>query len=195
MRSTVTSAELLRGLCDPGNQTVWRQYVDRYRPVLLEYGRRLGLTADDAEDAAQQTLVAFLEGFRAGRYDPQKGRLRQWLFGIAAHTIRQARARPRAVQVADTTGTGFFAQLPDEATMAVLWDEEWRTALLAHCLQVVRGEVAPQTYEAFDRFACRDEPAAAVAQALGITENAVYGSKRRVLDRLRELTAQLAEEW
>ncbi len=197
MRSTITSAELLRGLMDPDNRTVWQDYVERYRPVLLEYARRLGLHADDAEDTAQQTLLAFLEGYRAGRYDPQKGRLRQWLFGIATHAIRQChKRRPRAAQVADPdTGTGFFERIADDDALQDVWEDEWRTALFAHCLAEVRAEVTPQTYAAFDRFACQDQPAAAVAAELGISENAVYGAKRRVLDRVRELVRERSEEW
>lgn len=195
MRSTVTSVELLAGLSDPGNRTVWQEYVDRYRPVLIEYARRLGLHEADAEDAAQQTLVAFLEGYRHGRYDPAKGRLRQWLFGIASNTVRQIRRRPRALQELPADATGLLEQISDEATMAALWEQEWRTGLLAHCLLLVRDEVSAQTYDAFDRFACRQEPAGAVAHSLGITENAVYGCKRRVLDRLRQLSTELAESW
>ena len=161
---------------------------DVFRPRLVVVDSRDGL-------AAQQTLVGFLEGYRAGRYDPSKGRLRQWLFGIASNVIRQARRKPRAVQVADSAGTDFFEKLADDVTLEALWDEEWRTALLAHCLRLVRDEVEEQTYSAFDRFACQGRPAAEVAGELRMSENAVYGCKRRVLERLRELASALEDSW
>jgi RNA polymerase sigma-70 factor (ECF subfamily) len=196
MRTTVTSAELLRGLADSANRTAWQDYVDRYRPVLLQYAARLGISAADAEDVAQQTLVAFLEGYRAGRYDPHKGRLRHWLFGIATNTARAwRRGRARLpLQPADT-GTSFLDGVADDRELEALWDVEWRASLVEHCLALVRDEVQDKTWQAFDRFACRDEPAAAVARDLGMTENAVYGAKRRVLDRVRELAQELGESW
>ncbi|MEW6253758.1 MAG: sigma factor, partial [Planctomycetota bacterium] len=86
--STTTNTDLLRGLKDPQNQTVWQQYVDRYRPLLLGCGRRVGLSHADAEDVAQLTLTAFCTAYQAGKYDRERGRLRDWLFGIMRNQIR-----------------------------------------------------------------------------------------------------------
>ncbi|MBI5852710.1 MAG: sigma-70 family RNA polymerase sigma factor [Planctomycetes bacterium] len=196
MRTTVTSDDLLAGLKDPGNATVWNDYVGRYRPVLLEFGRRLGLRDADAEDAAQQALLTFAQSFCAGRYDKDRGRLRHWLYGIAANAMKEQRrklARERRPGAGDAS---FDADvLPAADALEALWDEEWRAAFLAHCLALVRDEVEAKTYAAFDRFACQDRPAAEVAAELGMTENAVYGCKRRVLERLRELASTLEESW
>ena len=38
--------------------TVWQTYVDRYRPLIIDYIRRCGANAQDAEDIAQQALGA-----------------------------------------------------------------------------------------------------------------------------------------
>ena len=75
--TTVTSASLLAGLKDPANQTVWQQYVDRYRPLILAFLAGLGLARDDAEDVAQASLIAFSTGYLEGKYDPDRGRLRR----------------------------------------------------------------------------------------------------------------------
>ena len=58
---TTTTTAMLEGLRDPGNETVWRDFDERYRPVLIGFAQRLGLTAADAEDAAQETLLAFMK--------------------------------------------------------------------------------------------------------------------------------------
>jgi hypothetical protein len=94
MRSrTQTSTTLLEGLKDAHNRTVWAHYVDRYRPLILSYLRRLGLTAADGEDVSQEALFAFAESYRAGSYDRQRGKLRDWLQGIVRHKL-QARKFP-----------------------------------------------------------------------------------------------------
>lgn len=198
MLHTVTSTLLLDGLRDPNNHTVWRDYVDRYRPLLVDYARRLGLLPADAEDVAQQVLMAFATAYREGKYDPQKGRLRSWLFGIARTTIRNWRSRQQAreIQVAESgESTGFFAQIEDEDHLERLWEERWQQAVLQQCLVEVRREVEDKTYRAFELFARLGRPAREVADELGISQNAVFGAKRRVLRRIREILPQLEEVW
>jgi RNA polymerase sigma factor (sigma-70 family) len=80
------------------------EIYDRYAPMLYRYAvRRLG--ADFAEDVVAET---FLAAFRhQGRYDPNRGDRRAWLFGILTHEIarrhRGEAARYRALaQVAAT---------------------------------------------------------------------------------------------
>jgi len=49
-RSTrVTSTTILEGLGDPANRTIWREYVDRYRPLILGYAARKGFAQDRDE--------------------------------------------------------------------------------------------------------------------------------------------------
>lgn len=201
MLTTVTNTALLQALSDFENGTVWQDYLERYRPLIVGHARRAGLEEADAEDVAQQTLVAFATAYRKGDYDRARGRLRAWLFGIARTALRgfqrgrQIR-RGREVQVtanADGEGTGFFARLPDDDRLEELWEEEWRHAVVRQCVEEIRGEVEEQTFRAFELFAHQGKPAREVSQALGITENAVFLAKRRVLARIRALLPQMEE--
>ena len=92
---TVTSTTLLEGLKDPANHTRWRDYVDRYRPLLVGFLRRHGVQATDAEDVAQNVLIEFVRGYCEGRYDRERGRLSSWLFGIAFRQLQNHRRRER----------------------------------------------------------------------------------------------------
>lgn len=195
---SITSSFLLEGLKDPANYAAWGQYVDRYRPMLVAYARRMGLSNADAEDAAQQILVEFSRAYQAGKYDPQRGRLREWLFGIARNQIlnlKRRRATRPEVQIADSTGADFIDRAADEREMSAAWDDEWQNAVLRDCLEVVRREVEPRTFQAFELFACEGRAAADVAKQLQMTENAVFGAKRRVLRRARELLAGIQNDW
>ena len=77
-----TTTVLLDGLYDPANSVVWRQFDQRYRPIIIGFARRLGLTDDDAADIAQETLVRFVKEYRAGKYDRTRGRLRTWIIAM-----------------------------------------------------------------------------------------------------------------
>ena len=195
--ATTTSTYLLEGLKDPGNQTIWQQYVDRYRPLLVGYARRLGL-ARDAEDVAQQILASFCQSYRANKYEREKGRLRDWLFGIARNEIRNwyRRKLPREVCVAGPDSrTEFFAQIEDDNHLETLCERELREAVMRQCLAQVKLEVGDTKFAAFELFASQGVPARQVAEQLGITSNAVFIAKHRILKRIRELLPEMESVW
>ncbi len=194
---TVTNTSLLMGLRDAQNDCVWTEFCARYIPVLESFGRRRGLGEHDAEDAAQETLAAFAEAYRQGKYDRDRGRLRTWLLAIAKHRIADA-FRKRGKQIArggDADTTDWVDALPDEHTMSSMWEAEWRRAIVRRCMEEVRCEVQPVTMQAFELFALREWPAEKVANHLGISVNSVFLAKSRVLARMRRLEHQLEETW
>lgn len=196
--TTVTSSYLLEGLKSPENHTVWQQFVDRYQPLIVGYARRLGLGEQDAQDAAQQTLMAFCQAYQDGKYQRERGRLRSWLFGIAHRQILNFMRRQRGKQVSigsDSQGTDVFAQAPSERRLEDLWEQEWQEGVLRECLAQVRREFDPKTVQAFELFAWKGVPAEQVAEQLDMTANAVFLAKRRVLKRIREILPRIAELW
>jgi len=196
---SMTTSHLLDGLRDPSNQAIWSAYVERYRPMMIQYGIRLGLSATDAEDAAQLSLIEFCTAYQADKYDRTRGRLRDWLFGIARNQVLNYRRRQvnrGPMLIGDgSSGTDFFHALPDEDSLTQVWEEEWRQAVMQQCLATVRAEVEPRTFEIFELFAMQGLAAEVVAERLGVTANAVFGAKRRILRRIRELLPQLQAEW
>ena len=160
----------------------------------MRYARRVGIKDADVDDVVQEILVAFSTAYRQGRYDPDRGRLRDWLFGIARLEIRNWRRRTQAALQADSDAMEACLAGDDDRLQAA-WDQEWRAAVLRHCLENVRTEVQPQTMEAFKLFAIQEWPAQRVAKRLHMTENAVFGAKRRVLRRLRELQAFIERDF
>ena len=192
-----TSTTLLEGLSDPANGTVWRGYLERYRPLVEAYARQLGVAAEDVEDVAQNTLVDFWNAYRSGGYDRSRGRLSSWLFGIATNRVRawtRARAR-RSVHAGDTTAESTLAALSDEPALAELWERESHDALLYEALRHLRRESSPETMRAFELFALQELSAKEVARELDVSENTVFQAKRRMLARLRELLPVLRDRW
>jgi RNA polymerase sigma-70 factor, ECF subfamily len=194
-RITRTSTILLEGIKDRADDTAWRVFDGRYRPILLAVGRRLGLAAADREDAAQETLVAFLGEYQAGRYKREMGRLRDWLAGIMAHKVMDLRRRAsRQKQAIAQAAEGLGSDI-GEGKIQKAVEEEWQAAVLRQCMERVRSEVTPQTMETFEMFALHGRPADQVAEQLGVSVDVVYQNKRRVLQRIRELVPELEESW
>ncbi len=196
--TTRTSTSLLSGLKNPDNRTIWEEFVNRYRPMVMSYARKnFDLSAADAEDAAQDALNAFFEAYCKGAYDRDKGRLRNWLFGIATRQIKnfvRRKARSPEVRVPDgSTGTAFMARIPAGAELEEKWQEQWQRAVFKKCFEEVRCQLDAKTIEAYIKYAEKREAAEKVASELGMTTNAVYLAKHNVLRRIREMIPKMEE--
>ena len=194
---TVTNTDLLNGLKDPKNESVWQAYVERYRPLVVSYACRVGIAQEEAEDIAQGSLLEFSSDYRAGKYDRTRGRLRSWLFGIVQHQIgrwRRAKHRNR-VQALSDAHKEEIESLSDEDDTSKTWEAEWNAAILRECLNQIRREIQPTTFRAFELFVLQDRPAEEVAQELGMSANAVFKAKRRVADRIKDLLPLMDAIW
>lgn len=178
-----TSTTLLDGLRDPANDAAWRRFYARYTPMLHSYARRVGLSDADAQDAVADALCTFVRAYRDGRYDRTRARLKSWLGGIAHYKIRRLRER--------RAGVTLDPNLPDLSEPDPDFDREWQLERLNEALEMLRGEIEPDTYQAFDLYALKDWPAEKVACFLGVSTNVVYIAKTRVLKRLREIVGEL----
>ena len=198
MISTSTSTFFLDCLQGGQSEQVWSEFCARYEPVLTAVARGAGLQEEDARDVVQESLLAFLEALRAGKYDRDRGRLRSWLKGMVSNKTRDAlrRLARREVQVVDSgDATAFLDRFPDERVLSDIFEQEWERGVLTECLRQVRDEVDPQTFQAFELYAMADQAVDDVARQLNISRNAVYLSKSRVLSRLRELQQAIAPIW
>jgi len=191
----VTTTALLDGLKDPRNGEAWGGFLGRYRPVVVGYARKLGVPESEAEDVAQTAIAEFARGFAAGSYDRNKGRLRGWLFGIAHNQIllgRRKRARQDRYEAAGREELVDQGAEPGEFER--MWEREWQDHLLRRCLEALRALVKAQTLDAFVMFVLDGQSAELVGERLGMTTNAVFGAKRRVLEHIRELKLQFEAE-
>ena len=172
---TRTTTVLLNGLHDPGDRTTWETFDRRYRPIILALARRMGLGDADAADVAQEAITRFIQEYRDGRYDRSRGRLRSWLLAltrtrIADHYRRGARARVDG-------GESQVRELPDEATMTQMWEQERRSVILRTALDELRtsSRTGERTIEAFELLVAQRMPPIAVADPLLVNPPVVDG--------------------
>jgi len=189
----VTTTQVLEDLKTPDNdELAWQGFCEHFQPVVVNFARKLGLSATDAEDAAQEAIVAFLKAFRDGKYEREKGRLSNWLFGVAKRVILNFRAgQPLERLIADkTTATSFWDLIQDDQNVQHSWETEWKRMVLTKCLEQAGRELDQKVFEAFKLYALSEMPVDKVAQQLSMSKNAVYIAKSRVLSKLRQLKQQ-----
>src|SRR5262249_55605662 len=173
----------------------WRRLLDLYEPLLRTWMARAGVPASDADDLIQEVLlVVFREVGGFERRGP--GAFRSWLRTILAHRVRDY-FRAQKYRPTATGDSDFLRQLdelesPDSA-LSHLWDREHDEYVAESLMRRVQGDFAPRTWQAFVRHALEGEPAARVAEELGVKLNCVLLAKSRVLKRLRQELAGLVE--
>jgi RNA polymerase sigma-70 factor (ECF subfamily) len=188
---TITTSTLLRALLESRDEAAWHEVDERYRPIIVGFAQRLGLSPEDAADTAQETLAQFFEDYRAGKYDRERGRLRAWMIGIARHRIADV-LRKRA-QRREQRGASVIDLLPGEPELSRVWDAEAESVLLDRALLELRRttRVNERTCEAFRLHVIEQRPPEEVAAQLQMTVRSVYLAKHRCLNRLRGIVTEL----
>ena len=194
-QTTIDSASLALRLRDTLDGDAWTRVSERYGPLVEAFARRLGLPPELAEDARQESLLAFAQAIREGQYDRTRGRLRDYLFGIARRKIFDALARDRRRGFAPglQVSTGFFGRVPTEDDFVHAWHEQERAAVCAACLREARTHFSAATYLAFYHTAIEGQSSAAVAERLGKSVNAVDMATHHVREFLRQIEPQITD--
>jgi RNA polymerase sigma-70 factor (ECF subfamily) len=177
-----TSGSLLVRLRQPSPQADWARFVELYTPFLLEGARRAGLQAQDAADLVQDVFMAVLQELPRFNYDKSKS-FRGWLRTVARRKwANRQRGRGKLTEVQEAA----LADVAGPEDLEAFWDAEHHKRLTTRALELMQAEFEPTTWKACWEFVAQSRPAADVGAELGLSENAVYIAKWRVMRRLRE---------
>jgi len=184
----------LNELRDSTDHAAWQRFDETYRPLLVAYGVRLGLNGGDAEEAAQRTAIAVLESLRQNQYDARRGLFRHWLLGIARHKIaelcRELARHPMPASQRSSVDAALSA-LRDPDTVTSLWESQWEAHVVSVCLGRAWRELSEQDMRVFELLTAERRSPAEVAQETGLSRNAVYKTKYRVLRFMNAVRAEL----
>jgi RNA polymerase sigma-70 factor (ECF subfamily) len=167
-----------------------------YGPLVDHWCRRAGLQEADVADVRQEVLLAVDRKIHAFRCDRPGDTFRGWLRTITRNKLhdhwRQAHGRERATGGSDPLQQ--LQQVPaDQGASDSDADAEEVGLVYRQALDLLRTEFGERIWQAFWRVVIDCQRPADVAAELGMTVNAVYLAKGRVLARLREEFAGLEE--
>lgn len=184
-----TPPTLLDRLRRSPDEAAWRRLVHLYTPLLFTWARKAGEKEHDAADLIQDvftTLVQILPSFQYDRGSSFRG----WLRTV---TLNKLRDRKRRLALARNVPMDQVPEpsLPDAAE--TFWEKEYHRELARRALELMQAEFTPNTWKACLENVMNGRPSEEVARELGISENAVYIAKCRVLRRLRQELAGLVD--
>ena len=167
----------------------WQRLVDLYGPLVYRWCRQAGLQAEDASDMVQEVFSTVVVRVGEFRRSQGNGSFRGWLRVIARHKVGDhfVRLKNRALAEGGTTAQERLRQIVAPSAPPSTTDQSGETGLLSQrALELVRAEFEPHTWQAFLRVTAGGRSPAQVAEELGMTPQAVYTAKCRVLCRLRQ---------
>jgi RNA polymerase sigma-70 factor (ECF subfamily) len=186
--SSLSSSLLTRLQCR--DDDAFGRLVELYGPVVYGWCRRRGLQPADAADLGQEVFAAVAQRIADFRRDRPGDSFRAWLWGIARHKLldhlRDRERRPIAVGGSEAQAQ--FAQMAADEDVSVpegTAGGDTRT-LLHRELELVRLEFEDRTWQAFWRVTVEGQAVADVAGDLGMSRNAVYIARSRILQRLHQ---------
>jgi RNA polymerase sigma factor (sigma-70 family) len=183
-----TSLSLLDRLQQDASDSVWRDLVEVYTPVLEAWLASFRLQSADRDDIVQESLTTILQQVAEFRHAGRPGSFRAWLRAIVVNRLREFwRRRNRQAQ---GTGDSDFAELLQQlespgSDLSARWDVEHDRYVTHRLLARLEPLFEPSTREAFRRVVLEGRPARDVAAELGLSVNAVLLAKSRILRQLR----------
>ena len=167
--------------------------MDVYGPLIARWLSRSPLQNADHDDLTQEVLkvvVRKLPEFQRRR----EGSFRAWLRVVTVNCLRKFWRSSKHQSVA--TGDSDFLQKLHEledphSALAKFWDAEHDRHVVRRLLELMGPQFEPTTLLAFRKVVLEGQQPAKAAAELGISVNAVFLAKSKILRQLRRETNDL----
>lgn len=186
-----TSETLIRRLCDDPDNATWEQFFRIYWQTIMRYGQKLGLSAAEAEDVLQETMVDLMRILPNFEYDPQR-KFRNFLLTIVhrkcLRNFRKSKSENRLMNRIHADPVVHTEISPSDGSDPSSSEQLWDCSLLESALfEMFQGnEIEEQTYHIYTEYVLRNIPAEDVAKKHGTSVNTIYQIKHRINQRLRD---------
>lgn len=195
-----TRESLIVQIKDPSNRDAWGKFVDLYRPVIHRIALARGLQDADAQDLTQHVLMAVAASIGRWEKTTESTRFRHWLRRVTRNAILNAISRRPPDQATGTSSyQNIVTEIPERADHSLddetdsLIELEYRRELYLRAAAIVRTDVDPITWQAFERTVIGGLSNAQAAQELGRSIGTIYAARSRVMKRLRTAIAEIEE--
>ena len=188
MTSSHTSQSLLSQLRHQGpNADSWDRFVEIYQPKIKRWCLGWGLQRSDADDVAQNVLLAMSKQMREFKYDPN-GRFRAWLKTISYRAwvdfVKSKNRQPSGSGSDDLYEVLTSVETRDRFVEKM--DEECEREMLEQAMIVVRRRVNEHNWKAFYMMVFDGIPGVKVAEELDMAVTAVYKARSRIQEMLKQ---------
>lgn len=173
-----------------GDDEAWRRLTRIFTPLVYGWSRRSGLKASDAADVTQEVFQKVARSLSRFRRDEANSSFRAWLNVIWRNALRDflRRSSRHASAVGGSDMHAFLQALPEELSESSVDSRVpgERQEIVRRTLAALEVDFEPATWSAFWLTTVEEVASADAAERLGLSVNAVYKAKSRILRRLRD---------
>lgn len=196
-----TVSELLNQFPGLADEQAWEVFDAQYSPMLKRFFSSFGATGELARDMTQDTIEKAIHGLRTGAYRRDRGRLRDWMSGIAKNVLREHWRKARRPGNPVQARTVFWESCADPAAEAAVrqaderFDELWVRARLAALIRHALASFSRRDLRCYFLVEVHKRPVVQVAQRLGMSVSAVYNRRRAVANWFRAVGPRFISRW
>jgi len=190
-----TRDSLLVQVRSPANREAWDQFALIYRPVIYRLARHRGLQDADAQDLAQHVLMAVASAIGGFEKSNEGVRFRHWLRRVAHNAIVNALSRqPQDRAAGGSAVQELLLEQPSVDLQSPAQIElEYRRELYLRAARLVRSDVEPETWRAFELTVIENRGIDEAAAQLDKPVGTIYAARSRIMRRLREAVRELEQ--
>ena len=177
-----------------GNNITWERFYYTYRALVLLRGRDLGLQGDDIDELLQRVMLKFFQKQDIFRFDPAKGRFRDYFRRIVTTTaVDMIRERKRHLSEP-------LDELPEEnapldRAQEERYEEEWRAHIFEQALREVGNKMPVRAMQAFLLVRREGVKATEVARLQAVSLATVYKDCAQVWQALKDAVRRMNAEY
>ena len=186
----------------------WDEFYSIYWSLVLDIGRKLGMSQDDCRDLMQEIMFDLFKGEALLHYDAARGKFRTFFGVLVRHKAAEMlRDSARFSPVPGTDG-GESADDPEAGRAAAallnpeaegdgndpfqeLFDAEYRDCLLSMAVNELRNSIEPKTYAIFEMVVLQERSPKEVASNLGISRSVIDVYCSRCRKALRKIVSEI----
>jgi len=195
-----TDLGLLVRLRNADDFAAWQEFSSLYRKLIHRAAIRARLSAAEADEVLQETMICVAHRMETFRYEPERCSFKGWLMHLTRRRIidclrkRRSRAPLFDSMPLDSTREGLAGEIADpqaEQAFEAMWTEEWQHHLLESAERRVRCSVKPLHYEIYDRHCVQGLPVKEVSQLFKVLPLTVRVVSHRVAQKIKREVRRL----
>ncbi|QEG21895.1 sigma-70 family RNA polymerase sigma factor [Mariniblastus fucicola] len=184
-----TRVSLLQQLRCKQDSRAWSKFVHLYTPLICQWVADLRVPTPQRNDVVQEVFIVLLGKISTFQYDAKLS-FRGWLRTVTINKCRDFLRKQN--RLSEPTFVAHL-ELAEADDTQLLTQQEYRSHLAANALSLMKKHFSETTWRACWEHVAKGRPAPEVAAELGISPNAVYLARGRVLQRLKQELAGLWE--
>lgn len=181
---SISSSALIRA--KSGDEQAFQRITQLYAGLVYHWCRTAGLSPEDAQDVSQQVFLTVHKSLNGFRREKPGDSFRGWLRVITRSRLTDFfRSKPiELAQGGEQNWTLNIQALESESDVGKPRTEA--ILIYERALKLIAGEFSDRDCQAFQMITIDGASPQDVALKLGMTTNAVYIAKSRILKRLRD---------